>query len=312
MTDTISIRAYQPADLGAVLELLRISLGESEVNRRTPELFSWKHSTILSALRSCSWPRTTSGSSDFGLSCAGNSSPSMANGSAASARSTPPPTRRAQRRGIFRSLTLEAVEIARGEGVDLIFNTPNPRSKAGYLTMGWAEVGRDRCSIAAQVRRSVWPQAGCSVRARLRYRGTDQIITDRPPLGLRTPRTPQYLRWRFRHPFAGYVVTGNADGLAVLRPNNRKGRKELVVSDLLGRAQASALRQAARVTDADYLVGWFRRGAPERHHTRTAGMVPLPGMRASTLWPAPCAKTWPGSLTDLRRWDLALSDLELL
>ena len=46
-----------------------------------------------------------------------------------------------QRRGIFRKLTLAAIEAAEQDDVDLIFNTPNPKSGAGYLKMGWQHVG---------------------------------------------------------------------------------------------------------------------------------------------------------------------------
>ena len=46
-----------------------------------------------------------------------------------------------QRRGIFSRLTEAAVEAARDDGVDLVFNTPNEKSGAGYLKMGWQEVG---------------------------------------------------------------------------------------------------------------------------------------------------------------------------
>ncbi len=46
------------------------------------------------------------------------------------------------RRGIFRRLTEQAIEEALSDGVDLVFNTPNERSGAGYLSMGWVEVGK--------------------------------------------------------------------------------------------------------------------------------------------------------------------------
>src|SRR4029077_13661343 len=47
-----------------------------------------------------------------------------------------------QGRGIFRALTLLAVEEMTAEGVEFVFNTPNDKSRPGYLTMGWHEVGR--------------------------------------------------------------------------------------------------------------------------------------------------------------------------
>jgi hypothetical protein len=208
-------------------------------------------------------------------------------------------------------LTLEAVEAARLDGLDLIFNSPNPRSKAGYLTMGWLEVGAIGVLVRPKVKSLLGRRTGLpSVSGSATW--NDPVITDRPPLGLRTPRTPQYLGWRFRHPFAGYVVTGNAEGLAVLRPNRRNGRKELVVSDLFGPDAGKTLRQAARGTDADYLVGWFGSGAPERRHTRAAGMFQIPAVKALTIVAQPLRSDLDSIVSDLRNWDLALSDLELL
>lgn len=47
-----------------------------------------------------------------------------------------------QGKGIFRKLTMQAVEECKAEGIHLVFNSPNPKSMAGYLTMGWKTVGK--------------------------------------------------------------------------------------------------------------------------------------------------------------------------
>ncbi len=47
-----------------------------------------------------------------------------------------------QGRGIFSALTRRAVDELRAEGVDFVFNTPNDKSRPGYLKMGWQPVGR--------------------------------------------------------------------------------------------------------------------------------------------------------------------------
>ncbi len=47
-----------------------------------------------------------------------------------------------QGKGIFRTLTLSAVESCKADGIDLVFNTPNPISMQGYLKMGWTTAGR--------------------------------------------------------------------------------------------------------------------------------------------------------------------------
>jgi GNAT superfamily N-acetyltransferase len=47
-----------------------------------------------------------------------------------------------QGKGIFKKLTLQAVEECKQEGVALVFNSPNPISMQGYLKMGWYVNGR--------------------------------------------------------------------------------------------------------------------------------------------------------------------------
>lgn len=47
-----------------------------------------------------------------------------------------------QGKGIFKSLTLGLLKQCNNEGIDLVYNTPNEKSKPGYLKMGWVEAGQ--------------------------------------------------------------------------------------------------------------------------------------------------------------------------
>lgn len=47
-----------------------------------------------------------------------------------------------QGKGIFRKLTLQAAEECKSENTDMVFNTPNPKSRSGYLKMGWFDAGK--------------------------------------------------------------------------------------------------------------------------------------------------------------------------
>lgn len=47
-----------------------------------------------------------------------------------------------QGKGIFKKLTLQAVEECKSEGFGLVFNSPNENSRPGYLKMGWMDEGR--------------------------------------------------------------------------------------------------------------------------------------------------------------------------
>jgi GNAT superfamily N-acetyltransferase len=52
-----------------------------------------------------------------------------------------------QGRGIFSRLTLGALDDLRDDGVDCVFNTPNDKSRPGYLKMGWQQVGKVPVSV---------------------------------------------------------------------------------------------------------------------------------------------------------------------
>ncbi len=307
-----SIRDMSDDDLPEVLDLMRESLGESERLPRTPELFRWKHydnpfgrSILLVAetdgrivglrafmrwglvdtdanLLRCVRPVDTATHPNY------------------------------QRRGIFRALTEEAVEVARRDAVDLIFNTPNPQSGQGYLKMGWRSVGQIGV-LVRPLRFALGSRAAIDLEEVL---GSGSVVVEalppaRKPRGLRTPRTDSYLHWRFNaHPTVSYTAFGDAAGAVVAHAGLRNGRVEVIVADLLGDA-AAPLRSVLRSARASYAVGWFSRGSAERRTAVRAGMLPVPGVRALTLVARPLTDT-ALEVADLQAWDLAMSDLELL
>jgi GNAT superfamily N-acetyltransferase len=316
VADTITTRVLEDGDVTAVLGLLRTALGEPPLLKRTPELFAWKHfdnpfgrsvaivaesGHQLVGLRAfMRWDLVTVGGSVIRCVRAVDTA-------------THPDF---QRRGIFQRLTEEALELAVAVGVDLVFNTPNEKSGAGYLKMGWREVG----PVGVMVR----PSTRILTRAR-GERGedprlfidhpvpaSDLDILDREPVGLRTPRTDGYLRWRFAsHPTARYFRVDQGDSIAVVRPNHRNGRRELILADVFGSRPGSVIRNTARRSRADYLATWFSPGAPERRAALTSGLMPVPGLRPLTLMARPLHDL-DVDVLDSTSWDLAVSDLELL
>lgn len=52
-----------------------------------------------------------------------------------------------QGKGVFKKLTMRALEIGKENGDHLVFNTPNAQSKPGYLKMGWEEVDKLRTTL---------------------------------------------------------------------------------------------------------------------------------------------------------------------
>ena len=211
-------------------------------------------------------------------------------------------------------MTEECVEIATARGIDMVFNTPNEKSKPGYLKMGWREVG----PIGALVRPSihVFSKAAEQPLDPGRFlRGSrpagGPMPADRTALGLRTPRTPEYVAWRFgAHPSARYFLAGEGEGIAVVRPNVRRGRAELVVADIFG-DPAQGMAAATHSARSAYLATWFSKGSPERAAAVRRGFIPVPGMTALTLVMRPLSDV-ADTLENMGAWDVAVSDFELL
>jgi hypothetical protein len=211
---------------------------------------------------------------------------------------------------------MESLDLARDQAIDLVFNTPNPKSGAGYISMGWREVAPIGVMVRPRVGRSVAPKAGVAptltevIPASKPFLPTDR--PDRPPRGLRTVRTHQYQSWRFgNHPTVRYGVIGSNHGAAVVRAGVRGSRTELVLSDLVGDAASTEVRNAARANRARYMAGFFSKGSPERSSAMAAGMIPVPRIKALQLVALPLTDV-DIDVFDLGCWDIATSDLELL
>ncbi|HUP17839.1 MAG TPA: GNAT family N-acetyltransferase [Acidimicrobiia bacterium] len=315
MSNPIEVRPFDDADLPEVLEVLRLSLGEPPGLARTKALFAWKHFDNPFGRSLMLVAEATGRIAGFRAFMRWDLV--MPDGTTlrcvrAVDTATHPDF---QRRGIFRLLTLAGIELAADQHMDLIFNTPNEKSGAGYLTMGWRRIG----TVGVMVRPGVGVlrprhQHAAATSAAERSMATPDRTTafaDRVPVGLRTPRTAQYLRWRFEsHPTARYLLATSEDGVAIGRAHDRRGRRELVISDLAGARSHTAARLLRATARPDYTVAWFSPGAVERRWALRSGMVPLPGFKAMTLMARP--------LNDLSidltwsKWDLSLGDLELL
>ena len=236
-----------------------------------------------------------------------------------------------QRRGIFSRLTTAALEACRDDGVDLVFNTPNEKSLPGYLKMGWTQV--TRWPISLRVRRPV-ALLGAAARRDLSAGGpkpagaleparsaveTLTPVLDRAaqPAGrLITPRSLDYLRWRFGTGPIPYHCWRDGDAAVLLRVRSRGDRlSEAVVDEVLApdaRSARRALSAAVRASGATHAAAHFGEGWPAAGVLRRAGFLhpPKAGM-TFTVRPVAERAAAPGGPTDPRAWSLTLGDLEV-
>lgn len=249
-----------------VVALLRLVLGEGPLGR-TEATFRWKHREgpfgpswgvaavaddgTLAGVRLFQRWRLAAGGAELAAARAVDTA-------------THPQWRR---RGVFRRLTLALAEQLRAEGVALIFNTPNPESRAGYLAMGWRSLGRvpllvrprrtARLFGALLRRRGGEPGRVATPR---RPAATEPVsgLLDEPALDrflaglgdhvprLHTPRSGRYLRWRYGELPAARTADGEPSGYGALwrlegdggaaviaRARERGGLLEVALCELL-------------------------------------------------------------------------------
>lgn len=321
----LTIRAARPEDRAAVIELCRASLGwvEGDPNE---EFFAWKHDENPFGA-SPSWVAQDADGALAGLRVFLRwrfRQPS--GGTLEAVRAVDTATHPDwQGKGIFTRLTLGAIPDLRELGTDLIFNTPNDKSRPGYLKMGWSEVGRVPVGVRVTSFGSVRPLLGARTAAEMWSEPcavglpAAEVLADAdavralldacvPPTGIVTDRSPEYLHWRYRFAPLGYraVLFGStlADGLVVFRIRRRGTATECAVSEVLaprGASPRDALRTIARESGADYMIRCTGvRGVGE-------GFLPAPQLGPILTW-RPIRH--PG-VPSMRQLELVLGDVEL-
>jgi hypothetical protein len=272
--DVLSYTTRPPtdADLPAILELLKASLGEGQ-GVWNSQYWRWKHFQNPFGLSPILVAVTPSGAI-IGLRAFMRWKWQSGDQVVASVRAVDTATHPAWRgRGIFRRLTLELVEKMRNEGVAFVFNTPNRKSGPGYLKMGWIEAGRipvfaRPIRLKNCVRQLLLSSGALGVwrrKAEAQIWTTEQLVSpavpgansieellEQPGIGeliatradsnsfcLKTPLSPEYIRWRyaaipgFRYQALCEFVDSRSTAAMIFRIKQTAGLIELRICELL-------------------------------------------------------------------------------
>jgi len=333
-----AVRPYTPADEAAVLDLLHLSLGDGRAFQRDHAFWQWKHfhNPFGASLLMVAADAGIVGLRAF-LRWEFRTDTRVLTAVRAVDTATHPEHRRS---GIFSHLTRITVDRARGEGVDLIFNTPNQYSLPGYLKLGWTHVGRPGLLIrplrppwrlgAFRRDRDALPSladehGALSVVALLAEASAlERLLADNERLcrgRLRTRRSAAFLRWRYTEiPSLRYYAcwTGPVPSraVAIFRPNLRRGWREIMLADLLlaepdPRPVRVLMRRLAALGAADYAVAHAPWGSGHWRSLVGAGFLPVPRLGPHfTVCPLSAA-AGAEAPTRLPRWHLSLGDLEI-
>ncbi|MCI5104206.1 MAG: GNAT family N-acetyltransferase [Algiphilus sp.] len=242
-----------------------------------------------------------------------------------------------QGQGIFRALTLAGLEELAAQGVSQVFNTPNAKSGAGYLTMGWRPIttlyaairpqgvsGLAKLVMSGQEQRK---SSASSESSSLRTAGEMSLELAGQLSGflkersgeLQTDWWPEVLLWRFGQcPVADYRLVEDDGALAaIVRLNRRKRWREAVISLLNPRLRSpmAAIRRIPREErkHVDYWV-WRSANPQMGFWGHAAAGFLRPPMAIMNLYHRPMALT-DHQLSQVQQpdhWCLEFGDLELL
>ncbi len=262
------VRRLDDADLDEVLDLLRLALGW-ELTPRFRRYFEWKHRT--SPFGSSPGWVAVDGGRIVGVRLFQRWELAQGTNRVGAVRAVDTATHPDhQGRGIFRMLTMTAVEELTGDGVGFVFNTPNTKSMPGYLKMGWSIGGRLPVGVlpaprprsllrlrAARTGADRWP-LDTDVGEQATFARDDEVAPSDDRLGI--VRSTDYLTWRYGWEELGYRRSRIDGADLVWRLRRRGDATELTLSDSLGSTAPLAPAKLLRATGADVALGHRRPG----------------------------------------------------
>ncbi len=329
MTETpITVRSMTPADVGPVVALLNEALGPAPggVDRRA--LFEWKHLNSpfgpSIALVAEMEGEIVGLRSFMRWKLRGPAGEDVLAVRAVDTATSP----KVQRRGIFSRLTTQALEQCEAAGVSFVFNTPNDKSRPGYIKMGWQVVTTwpmwvkvrrpDRLALAA-MKRNLRSGPGVDAPAMSALvPAADALagwaVEAAGPAAFHTHRAADYLAWRYTAgPMRYHALTGEG-ALVLARLRSRGNLREAVVCEALCAPGAEdvlrkLLGRLAKEAGADHAVFHVGPGWPARGSLLGAGFHRLP--RAGMTFTVKQVGAREPRALEPGNWSLTLGDLEV-
>jgi N-acetylglutamate synthase-like GNAT family acetyltransferase len=334
-----TVRRATADDVDSIVGLVKQSLGEGNVPREE-RYWNWKHRDNPFGISPCLVAEANGqliGVRAF-MRWSWRSNGSEVRAVRAVDTATHPEWRE---RGIFSQLTGALVTEMQQEGVSFIYNTPNERSRPGYLKMGWTNLGRT--SLWLRVVRPI-----ANLRTRLSGRRSPlsqtaltpfpsaRALLDRPEcralLGsqpsdsdrLTTRLSATYLRWRYADiPGLAYYTAWELDGAAsaavVFRLKRKGSLRELRICDMVLGPNAAAVDAGRRIirsiletAECDFASAMATHGSAEARVLARSAFMPAP--RTGPILTVRSLTVLPAHTPDpLHRssWRLSIGALEL-
>ena len=224
-----------------------------------------------------------------------------------------------QGKGIFKKLTLKALEIAGANGEHFVFNTPNSQSKPGYIKMGWEEVGRVETRIIPQSpfrlliqRKSKidYPKYDAlKINNNLLQKENNDCISKEK---IFTPKSVDYLKWRYvQNKIQKYFIDSGENHFVAVYLKSRGNVRELRVSECIffGDKGRSEIRKFLNTISSEFKAHFISYQGSNKSLTSfqlRASLGPVLTFRNIN-----CTNTEEQSFLNKDNWNYTLGDLEL-
>lgn len=326
-----TIRPYRDEDEADVLDLIVTAMGPGPLGGRTREFFAWKHldnpfgrSLLLVAEHE---------GRIVGLRAFMRWTFRLGDRLVPAVRAVDTATHPDyQGQGIFSRLTLAALDELQ-HGARFVYNTPNQKSRPGYLKMGWEVVGDlpVRVRVRRPIRlikglRELKEGANASAQPRVDAPTAAESLADKGAVNslvrssrhsklLVTAHSAETLMWRYgRAPQLDYRAVGDLrEGLALIRVRPRGSLWETTIAELLVPdddpvAIREVLRRVVQAAPVDHLTCLLPPDKPAARSAARAGFFRSPlGMTLT----ARVLQDSPIDPLDMNSWSLALGDVEV-
>ena len=146
-----------------------------------------------------------------------------------------------QGKGVFKKLTLQALDDIQEEGDTFVFNTPNENSRPGYLKMGWQIIDSIELAVIPTILyvipyfcSKVKPENTIST-AQLNQLCIAHNLDLTKRKAIFTSKSVAYLKWRYvENPLQDYVIFSSNDWYMVFYIKKHRFFNELRVVETIG------------------------------------------------------------------------------
>ncbi|WP_282018311.1 GNAT family N-acetyltransferase [Salegentibacter mishustinae] len=309
----MEIREAVKSDIPNILQVLKASLGESS-SKKTEQVWRYKHidnpfgtSLVLIALEN---------SQVIGVRAFMRWNWQQGEKVYSAFRAVDTATHPShQGKGIFKKLTLRALEIGKERGYNFVFNTPNTQSKPGYIKMGWCEVDKLKIHLRPLIFFNLGKKNNeCSVCGK--SKDTEKVLElffEKQKMSKQffTPKNSDFLFWRYiNNPLQNYSVIFDKDFFIAGYLKRRKRFNEFRITEVIildkGKERAkSKILEMANTSGASILS--ISPNNPINFKTGlTKSFGPTLTMKDISLNQEEIQ-----ILLDLSKWSYSLGDLEL-